>query len=353
MYENITKNIFAVLIGVVALSLVVGGIVIMNIMLMVVTERTQEIGLRKALGAAPRPHHLPDPRRVGHAVDHGWHHRHRPRVPRRVHRLQDDAAADGDLPVVGGARDRDHGGRRACSSASTRRCGPRRSTRSKPFGRNSPCTVRLALWLDTMLHGARHDPRQQDAVRADRARHRHRHHVDRRDDGDPQRLQRLVRVDDQRDRPEHDLRAAVRARELRLGQGLQGADEAAEPHGRRRPGASSRRRRRCNWSTCSSGAAAAARRRSACSTRASGASGSRSIGTGEKFADGQLPRASSSAGSSTRTRSSTGATSSSSGRRPTRRCSRPRTRSARLVRVGKEQFTVIGVFDEAAGRSAA
>ncbi len=51
LYENITKNIFAVLIGVVALSLVVGGIVIMNIMLMVVTERTQEIGLRKALGA--------------------------------------------------------------------------------------------------------------------------------------------------------------------------------------------------------------------------------------------------------------------------------------------------------------
>ena len=51
LYESITKNIFAVLIGVVGLSLVVGGIVIMNIMLMVVTERTAEIGLRKALGA--------------------------------------------------------------------------------------------------------------------------------------------------------------------------------------------------------------------------------------------------------------------------------------------------------------
>jgi putative ABC transport system permease protein len=53
-WRNFTKGAFAILIGVVSLSLVVGGIVLMNIMLMVVSERTREIGLRKALGARRR-----------------------------------------------------------------------------------------------------------------------------------------------------------------------------------------------------------------------------------------------------------------------------------------------------------
>ena len=54
LWRAFTAGAFAVLIGVVSLSLVVGGIVIMNIMLMVVSERTREIGLRKALGARQR-----------------------------------------------------------------------------------------------------------------------------------------------------------------------------------------------------------------------------------------------------------------------------------------------------------
>ena len=51
LWQQITGNLFAVAVGLTAVFLVVGGIVIMNIMLASVTERTKEIGLRRSLGA--------------------------------------------------------------------------------------------------------------------------------------------------------------------------------------------------------------------------------------------------------------------------------------------------------------
>src|SRR5207302_8468078 len=51
LWDQLTHAIAATAVGVVSVFMVVGGVVIMNIMLAVVSERTHEIGIRKSVGA--------------------------------------------------------------------------------------------------------------------------------------------------------------------------------------------------------------------------------------------------------------------------------------------------------------
>ena len=106
IYNQLTGALYGVAVGVGLITLLVGGIGIMNIMLVSVTERTREIGVRRALGARRRTILLQFLIESSLVAALGRRHRHRPRLRGGAPGGPHHAARGGGDARRGGARAR-------------------------------------------------------------------------------------------------------------------------------------------------------------------------------------------------------------------------------------------------------
>ena len=258
IWERISSGIFMALVAISSIALMVGGIGVMAIMTISVTERTREIGVRKALGARRREilwqflleavflTSLGGVIGIVLGATIGWLINVVSGFPISLPwwsfaiGIGFSASVGiffGIVPAFKAARlDPDRG---ASLRVAATRHGRLRTARRAP--RRNP------------HDGGGDAAQQQAALGADHPRRGHRHHLDRQRHRPAARLRRVVQGPVPADRADDDVRDEVQLRQPLAGQVVPRPDQAAEHHRRRRPrdrGA----RRSSTRSRCSSAA---------------------------------------------------------------------------------------------------